>query len=175
MGYSKLTFDAYIRDPEAWNMELPKWALELNNKGYESVSAIDFYDDIFGEDLEVSCVPEDYKTGEYGGIAIERVKKLDEEGNVVLDSKGNEKYVGKRYTITKGNYELYDLIDNSENFCIIAPVSYAGRARINKNARYMYALCIEVDYIRPDGGLNELIYSWERELMPVPKPTYIVC
>ena len=23
MGYSKLTFDAYIRDPEAWNMELP--------------------------------------------------------------------------------------------------------------------------------------------------------
>lgn len=175
MGYSKLTFDAYIRDPEAWNMELPKWALELNNKGYESVSAIDFYDDIFGEDLEESCVPEDYKTGEYGGIAIERVKKLDEEGNVVLDSKGNEKYVGKRYTITKGNYELYDLIDNSENFCIIAPVSYAGRARINKNARYMYALCIEVDYIRPDGGLNELIYSWERELMPVPKPTYIVC
>ena len=106
MGYSKLTFDAYIRDPEAWNMELPKWALELNNKGYESVSAIDFYDDIFGEDLEESCVPEDYKTGEYGGIAIERVKKLDEEGNVVLDSKGNEKYVGKRYTITKGNYEL---------------------------------------------------------------------
>lgn len=175
MGYSKLTFDAYIRDPEAWNMELPKWALELNHKGYESVSAIDFYDDIFGEDLEESCVPEDYKTGEYGGIAIERVKKLDEYGNVVFDSKGNEKYVGKRYTITKGNYELYDLIDNSENFCIIAPVSYAGRARINKNARYMYALCIEVDYIRPDGGLNELIYSWERELMPVPKPTYIVC
>lgn len=42
MGYSKLTFDAYIRDPEAWNMELPKWALELNHKGYESVSAIDF-------------------------------------------------------------------------------------------------------------------------------------
>ena len=175
MGYSKLTFDAYIRDPEAWNMELPKWALELNHKGYESVSAIDFYDDIFGEDLEESCVPEDYKTGEYGGIAIERVKKLDEYGNVVFDSKGNEKYVGKRYTITKGNYELYDLIDNSENFCIIAPVSYAGRARINKNARYMYALCIEVDYIRPDGGLNELIYSWKRELMPVPKPTYIVC
>ena len=85
MGYSKLTFDAYIRDPEAWNMELPKWALELNNKGYESVSAIDFYDDIFGEDLEESCVPEDYKTGEYGGIAIERVKKLDEEGNVVCN------------------------------------------------------------------------------------------
>ena len=84
MGYSKLTFDAYIRDPEAWNMELPKWALELNNKGYESVSAIDFYDDIFGEDLEESCVPEDYKTGEYGGIAIERVKKLDEYGNVVF-------------------------------------------------------------------------------------------
>lgn len=39
----------------------------------------------------------------------------------------------------------------------------------------MYALCIEVDYIQEKGGIDELIYSWERKNLPVPKPTYIVC
>ena len=58
---------------------------------------------------------------------------------------------------------------------MIAPISYAGRSRKNENARFMYALCIEVDYIEPKNGLNELIYSWERTVNPMPQPTYIVC
>ena len=85
-------------------------------KGYPGVSAIDFYDDIFGEDLEEERLPEDYVRGEYAAIAIERVKKLDKDGQPVLDSKGKEKYVGRRYTVTRGNQELYDLIDRSEKF-----------------------------------------------------------
>jgi hypothetical protein len=175
MGYSKLTYEQYIEYPEVWGAELPKWASDLSDRGYNGICAIDFYNDIFGDDLEEERLPEDYKTGEYGGVAVEKVKKYDESGNVVLDGKGNEKYIGRRYTVTKGNMELYDLIDKSENFCMIAPISYAGRTRKNSNARFMYALCIEVDYIQPKGGLNELIYSWERKTMPVPKPTYIVC
>jgi hypothetical protein len=175
MGYSNLTYEQYIEHPEVWGADLPKWASELADRGYKGICAIDFYDDIFDEDLESSRLPEDYKTGEYGGIAVEKVKKYDSFGNVVLDDKGNEMCVGRRYTVTKGNMELYDLIDKSENFCMIAPISYAGRTRKNSNARFMYALCIEVDYIQPKGGLNELIYSWERKTMPVPKPTYIVC
>lgn len=175
MGYSKLTYEQYIDSPEVWGTELPKWADELSAKGYPGISAIDFYDDIFGDDLEEECLPEDYKRGEYGGIAIERIRKVDGNGNVVLDAKGNERYIGRRYTVTKGNMELYDLIDRSENFCMIAPISYAGRTRKNENARFMYALCIEVDYIQPKGGINELVYSWERTVLPLPKPTYIVC
>lgn len=175
MGCSKLTYDEYIEHPERWGTELPLWAKELSELGYPGVSAIDFYDDIFGEDLEEERLPEEYVHGEYAGIAIERVKKLDKDGHVVLDQKGKEKYVGKRYTVTRGNLELYDLIDRSENFCMIAPISYAGRSRKNENARFMYALCIEVDYIRPESGLKELIYSWERRVSPMPCPTYIVC
>ena len=38
----------------------PKWASELSAKGYVGRCAIDFYDDIFGDDLEVSRMPEDY-------------------------------------------------------------------------------------------------------------------
>ena len=175
MGYSKLTYDEYIENQDVWSITPPKWASELSAKGYVGRCAIDFYDDIFGEDLEEERMPEDYKRGEYGGIAIERVKKLDSNGQVVLDDKGHDKYIGKRYTITKGNMELYDLIDTSENFCMIAPISYAGRTRKNEHARYMYALCIEVDHIEPKHGIEELIYSWERKEQPLPKPTYIVC
>ena len=140
MGYSKLTYEEYVEHPEVWNVEPPKWAKELSEKGYPGVSAIDFYDDIFGEDLEEERLPEDYVRGEYAAIAIERVKKLDKDGQPVLDTKGKEKYVGRRYTVTRGNQELYDLIDRSENFCMIAPISYAGRTRKNENARFMYAL-----------------------------------
>ena len=175
MGHSKLTYEEYIEHPEQWGTELPLWAKELSEMGYPGVSAIDFYDDIFGEDLEEERLPEEYVRGEYAGIAIERVKKLDKNGCVVLDKKGKEQYVGKRYTVTRGNMELYDLIDHSENFCMIAPISYAGRSRKNENARFMYALCIEVDYIQPNGGLEELIYSWQRRVNPMPCPTYMVC
>ena len=73
MGYSKLTYEEYVEHPEVWNVEPPKWAKELSEKGYPGVSAIDFYDDIFGEDLEEERLPEDYVRGEYAAIAIERV------------------------------------------------------------------------------------------------------
>lgn len=175
MGCSKLTYEEYVEHPEVWGFELPKWAKELAEKGYQSVSAIDFYDDIFGEDLEEERLPEDYVHGEYAAIAIERVKKMDKNNQPVLDSKGKEKFVGQRYTITRGNQELYDLIDRSENFCMIAPISYAGRTRKNENARFMYALCIEVDYIQPKNGLTELIFSWNRKVHTMPCPTYLVC
>lgn len=175
MGDSKLNYETYISAPEYWGVQLPLWASELADRGYESIAAVDFYDDIFGEDLEEERLPDDYVKGEYAGIAIERIKKRDKDGKVLLDSKGKTRYVGRRCTVTRGNFELYDLIDRSEEFCMIAPISYAGRSRKNENARFMYALCIEVDYIEPKNGLNELIYSWERTVNPMPQPTYIVC
>lgn len=175
MGYSKLTYDAWIKHPEVWGFAPPKWASELSAKGYKSICAIDFYDDIFGEDLEVSRMPEDYQTGEYAGIAVEKIPQFYPSGLPKLDKQGKQKYQGKRYTITQGQGELYDLIDKSENFCIIAPISYAGINRTIENARYLYALCIEVDHIEPKNGIEELVYSWERDYLPIPKPTYIVC
>ena len=68
MGYSKLTYEEYIEHPEQWGTELPLWAKELSEMGYPGVSAIDFYDDIFGEDLEEERLPEEYVRCEYAGI-----------------------------------------------------------------------------------------------------------
>lgn len=175
MGSCRLTYEDMISHPEIWGKELPKWATELAERGYKGICAIDFYSDIFGDDLEEERLPDDYKRGEYAGIAIEKVKKTDDKGNLVLDNKNRPRYIGRRYTITKGNMKLYNLIDSSDNFCMIAPISYAGRVRKNDNARYIYALCIEVDHIKPKTGLQELIYSWVRDFLAVPEPTYIVC
>lgn len=175
MGSCRLTYEDMISHSETWGKELPKWATELAERGYKGICAIDFYSDIFGDDLEEERLPDDYKRGEYAGIAIEKVKKTDDKGNLVLDNKNRPRYIGRRYTITKGNMKLYNLIDSSDNFCMIAPISYAGRVRKNDNARYMYALCIEVDHIKPKTGLQELIYSWVRDFLAVPEPTYIVC
>lgn len=175
MGYSKLTYENFVSHPEMWGFVPPKWANELSAKGYKGICAIDFYDDIFGDDLEVSRMPEDYVSGEYGAIAVERVPQFHSNGQPKLNSKGQQVFKGKRTTVTQGNMELYDLIDRSENFCMMSPISYAGLNRTIENARYLYALCIEVDYIEPKNGIEELVYSWEREYKPIPKPTYIVC
>lgn len=168
LGYCTLSYDEYQQNIDYWfgsvNLELPLWVAELSNHGCKAVCATDFYADIFGNALEEHRLPEDYQTGEYAGIAVERIPTGDDR-----------QYRGKRVTVTKGNLELYDLIDRSENFCMIAPVSYIGRERTNKNARYLYALVIEIDDIEPKSGINELFYSWRREVLTMPEPTYIVC
>ena len=172
MGYTKLTFDDYMENIDYWygerGVELPKWAQELSDRGYRSVSAIDFYDDIFGEDLEPERLPEDYRAGEYAAIAIELVP----DG---VNKTGKTKYKGVRTTITRGQNELYDLIERSSNFCMLAALSYAGRHRTNKNARYLYALVIEIDDIKPAGGIAELVHTWQRKNHTLPMPSYIVC
>lgn len=168
MGYANLTYEDYQSNLAYWvgseGLELPLWAERISDYGYQSVCAIDFYDDIFGDDLEESRLPDDYVSGEYAAIALERIPVNGKTG-----------YRGKRITVTKGNTELYKLIDSSKNFCMIAPVSYIGKQRSNKNARYLYALVIEIDNIKPKAGIDELFYSWERKVLTMPKPTYVVC
>ena len=93
-------------------INLPKWALELSNKGYECINALDFYNDIFGDDLEEERMPKDYVIGEYAAIALERVPAINDDGtpkkrklkrtNTMVDSYN---YM-KRYYITKGNSKL---------------------------------------------------------------------
>lgn len=181
MGFSNLIYEDYVADPAFYGTHLPKWAYALNKKGYNSISPIDFYNSIFGEDLEDHRSPEDYRFGEYGAIAVEKKKRVDKNGKPILrlekkTGKKVETYRGHRITITKGNLELYRFIEESEGFCLMSPISYAGKHRTLKNARYLYALCIDVDHLKPN-GLRELIHSWTGRPMEyrLPKPTYIVC
>ncbi len=156
MEYSKLKYDESLLGS---GFVFPKFAHEIYERGGEPTSALDFYDDVFrAGDLEPHRLPEDYRTGEYGAIALE------------VDGKK-----AHRITVTDGLEELIDLIDHSENFCMIAPVSYAGKRRTIANARYLHALCIEIDGIQEEKGIDELFYCFRRENWPIPRPTYIVC
>lgn len=176
MGFSKLTYSDFLEHYDYWHGELglvaPQWADEISAYGMP-VSAIDFYDDIFGGrdgfggDLEPHREPENYRTGEYGAIALEILTDLD--------STGKKRRYGRRVTVTQGCEELYSLIDQSSNFCMIAPITYAGKRRSAANARYMYALCVEIDGINPNAGIKELFYVFERPSRSLAKPTYIVC
>lgn len=173
MGYSKLRYEDFIENPEYYfhelNLNIPQWSQEISDLGYEGVWAVDFYEDLFEEHLETSCIPEDYQTGNYGAIALEIFDTFTK------DKKGHSKRKVHRITVTEGCMELYDMIDRSDNFVSIAPVAYAGKQRTNENARFLFALCVEIDDINPEHGIDEMFYAFRRENRPVPKPTYVVC
>ncbi len=198
MEYARLTYEEFIENRDYWEGEkgvhLPKWAAELSGFGFSGVSAIDFYGDIFKDELEDPCAPEDYRTGQYGGILLEieeshltdagvkewekRIKDQKLAARITKE-KINGKYVNilhrpKRYTVTSDHEIIYKKIQ-SDNFIIMAPMSYAGKERSNENARYLFALCIEVDDIKEGSGIEELVHTWKRRVSPVPVPTFIVC
>lgn len=111
------------------------YSYELERLGYESVDPLDFYRDVFptGE-LSPHRERDDYRDGEYSAIAI----------CVTNDKKVNGSRKVKRYTITD-DFDTLDLLMYSNDFCFMSPISYAGKNRTSINARFMYALCVELD------------------------------
>ena len=171
MGYLMLDYDEYVDNIDYWagteGVKLPQLAEEVRIRGYRPVCAQDFYADIFGEWLEEKREPRDYVTGEYAALALEI--------HYFTDKDGKTRSRAKRFTVTKELGELYSLIERSTDFCVVAPVSYAGRTRRNENARYMYALVVEVDGILGEQGLKNIIHTWKRDNLRLPEPTYMVC
>lgn len=89
----------------------------------------------------------------------------------------------KRYTITDDLNGLDHLL-SSDDFCIISPISYAGKTRKSEYARYLYAIAIDVDGIKmrefvKEGapiGIVDLFYQFDGHGPSnyLPKPTAIV-
>lgn len=132
---------------------------------FEPVSAPDFYRDIFPEgELESEGV---YEQGKYTGIAVEITK----------EKKPNGKPLVRRYSVCDELNEIDSLLYSS-NFCVMAPISYAGKERKSSNARILYALCIEIDGLKVSNGrqvgLNNLMVQWSEKSHWIPVPTYVV-
>lgn len=138
---------------------------EYLQERYEEVSAVAFYRDIFpAGELEEKGV---YQRGKYCGIAVEVVDK--------------DKV--KRYSVTD-ELSVIEELQQSDNFCLMSPISYAGKARRSENARFLYALAFDLDGIRLDvnkkyqtpSGMTDLFYQFDgfgpSNWLPV--PTYIV-
>lgn len=129
---------------------------------YEEVSYTDFYRDIFPVgSFERRGV---YEDGKYNGIAV------------AIEQGGKRT---KRLTVTD-DLEAIDDMAASDDFCLMSPISYAGKSRRSSNARFMYALAIDLD------GL-ETLKQWEffveqverghemlRFVWGIPRPTYLI-
>lgn len=134
-------------------------------KRFEEIPAMEFYREVF-PDGELDGADE-MTPGQYTGIAVE-----------ITNEKRNGKQVIRRYTVTD-DLDMIDQLQYSENFCILAPISYAGKSRVSRNARYMYALVVELDnlIVNKKGeqlGLNSLIAQWGNQIHWIPRPTYLV-
>lgn len=136
--------------------------LEALEATYDEIDYVDFYRDIFPEgSFEKRGV---YEDGKYNGIAVSI-------------QKGEKK--AKRLTVTD-DLEAIDEMAMTDAFCLMSPISYAGKSRKSTNARFMYALAIDLDgmetleqwhfFIKQvEQGHDMLSFIWG-----LPKPTYLV-
>lgn len=124
---------------------------------FDEVDPKDFYRGIFPKgDLQAHGAEKD---GKCNAIAVELLPKEVDKPNA------------KRYVITD-ELDILDQLLKSDHFIIVSPISYIGKSRQSKNARYIYAMAIDLDGITADHYLVDLFHQMEIEF--IPKPTYIV-
>ena len=135
---------------------------------FDEVNYKEFYRDIFPiGSFEEKGV---YEKGKYNGIIVE---VTDERL-----SSGKPKVL--RHTLTD-DMEKLDEVVSRNNFCLMSPISYAGKTRDSSMARELYALAFDLDGIQTrikDGeewpyGLANFFHQVD-QMMIMPKPTYVV-
>lgn len=135
---------------------------------FDEISYKDFYRDIFPVgSFEQKGV---FEKGKYNGIIVE----------VTGEKKSNGKTKVLRHTLTD-DLEKLDEVVSRDNFCLMSPISYAGKTRDSSMARELYALTFDLDGIQTrikDGsewpyGLANFFHQVDK-MKIMPKPTYVV-
>lgn len=133
---------------------------------FDEVSYKEFYRDVFPVgSFEQKGV---FEKGKYNGILVEVTnEKLNSGKPRVL-----------RHTITD-DLEKLDEVVSRDNFCLMSPISYAGKTRDSSMARELYALAFDLDGListdkSPYSGIKELFWQIENTDYRIPKPTYVV-
>lgn len=136
---------------------MDNFVLNYLNTYFEEVSPLKFYRSIFpiGE-LQKK---EERIQGKYNAIAIELLPKEEDKTPV------------KRYIVNDDLERIRELL-YSDNFIIISPISYCGKSRESKNARFIYALAFDLDGITEEQHIADLFYQMENKILPL--PTYTV-
>ena len=131
--------------------------VEYLEQYFDEVEPLDFYRAVFpvGELEEQGT----HEKGKYHGIAVELLPKEEEKKNA------------RRYIIYNDLKEIEKLLI-SDNFIIISPISYIGKSRKSENARFMYALAIDLDGIVKKQNMIDLFYQQKNNHLP--RPTFIV-
>ena len=132
---------------------------------FDEVTPEEFYRAIFPKgELDTAG---SFCRGKYTGIVVA----------VTSEKKANGKPKIKRYTITDDLQTVRECC-RTNDFCLCSPISYAGKERSAENARFLYAVAVDLDKIRErDGepvGLNSLWGGHIEAAGRIPKPTYII-
>ncbi|MCR5290039.1 MAG: hypothetical protein K6E51_08630, partial [Treponema sp.] len=131
---------------------------------YKEVTYDKFYDDIFpAGSFEQKGV---YEDGKYNGIAVSV-------------EQGSKKV--RRYTVND-DHEIIDELAESDDFCIMSPISYAGKSRKSENARFMYAIAIDLDGVKDPINFRAMLKQFKNGksladdgvYWGLPVPTYLV-
>lgn len=129
---------------------------------FDEISYMDFYRDIFPVgSFEERGV---YEQGKYNGIAVSI-------------QKGGKRI--KRLTVTD-DLEAIGSMAMTDDFCLMSPISYVGKSRKSENARFMYALAIDLDGVETLKQWQFFMeqVEWGHEMLSfvwgLPRPTYLV-
>lgn len=131
---------------------------------YEEVDYESFYEELFPTmSFEEKGI---YENGKYNGIAIS-IRKGEKRP--------------RRYTITDDHEVINELVA-TDDFCLMSPISYAGKSRKSENARFLYAIAIDLDGVEKLEHLHSLINQYDKGdyfaknkvWWGLPRPTYLV-
>ena len=131
----------------------------------EQVTPFEFYREIFPEgSFERKGCCED---GKANGIALSLPGKGGSVNGIALGiGEGGQT---RRYIITDDLQRLCDLADT--DFTIMSPISYYGRRRSGKLARYLYALTFDLDGVGIP-QLLDVLHQMNKGILP--KATFVV-
>ena len=155
---------------------------DVLSQRFQEVFFDEFYRMIFHSgylaEWETENPREDYPSGDswyYTGIAMEQLPEM-------WPAKDGQKPRHKvaRHPIYDDLAALHELVENPahrDNFIFLAPVSYVGYRRLNRNARQLFALCIEIDDLVVKAGAQEGLRSLMLDIDQgySPRPTFILC
>ena len=145
-----------LGEKEEW-IELYKYKNNfLKERGFKEVDPFTFYRDLFPE-----------------GSLQKKGEHLKEnhsiKGNIIGIQIDKKKKKSKNFIITDDLEDLQKVINIP--FGLIAPVTYFGRRRTSVNARLLYAITIDLDYVKQK-NIRDLLFQIKNGLLP--NPTYIV-
>lgn len=125
---------------------------------FDELTPKEFYRAIFPAG-ELAAHNEKNVKGKYNAIAVELLPKQENGSNV------------KRYILTD-ELDYLNELEQKDNFIIISPISYAGRSRKATNARYIYAMAIDLDGMEREQNIIDLFHQMKHDHLPT--PTYTV-
>ena len=141
---------------------------EWLNQYFDEVEPKEFYREIFPEgsfQKKGEYRDPDSNDWVYNGLLVS-VESLEDGSQRV-----------KKYIVTD-DLDVIDEVGKTDDFCLMSPISYAGKKRTADRARFLYAFAVDLDRLRMNGsdpiGLRNL---WERHIEAmdrIPKPTFIV-